>query len=123
MFGHTVRVLRRRVTGHDTMGEPLYQWDGEDVSNVLVRPLEGAQPAGDVVSDLRPDGVRVKFRLAFPKGYTGSLRHARVAITDAPWSQAPDDPEKALVVSGDPQPEDPCPTQWDRLVEVGRANG
>lgn len=122
MIGKTVRVWHRTMTGRDSMGEPIYVWGHEDVSNVLVRPLTGSEPSSnDTTSLLRSDGVRVQFRLAFPKTYTGSLRHARVSLVDEPWNM--DAFDDALLVSGDPQKEDPCPTQWDTLVEVGRFDG
>ena len=54
MMGERVAILRRERTGEDSMGEPLYEWRPEEVSNCLVRPLEGSE-MGDPA---RPDGCR-----------------------------------------------------------------
>ena len=81
---------------------------------------------GDSASDLRPDGVRVRFVLALPKGYAGPpLRHARVTLLDPRYGMdlsETDGWRTALAVSGDPHPTIPCPTRWDTLVEVGRTD-
>ena len=124
-LGKKVRVWTRAEAGRDSMGEPVLSWAPFDASNVLVRPLSaGEMSQGDAASDLRPDGVRVRFRLAFPKDYCGpDLKHARVSLTDAPWLMDPEDWDAALTVSGDPQPEDPCPTLWNIICEVGRTDG
>lgn len=124
-LGKRVRVWSREQVGRDAMGEPEYAWAPCDVANVLVRPLSGAEMSrGDTASDLRPDGIKARFRLAFPKGYDGpALRHAKVSLVDRPWSQDPSDHELAYEVVGDPQPEDPCPTQWNIICEVGRCDG
>jgi len=121
----TVRVWARSEAGRDPMDEPTWAWGHADVPGVLVRP--GAAPEmqrGDSASDLRPDGVRVLYTLAFPKGYDGPpLRHARVTLLEPVYGMDPDDPEAALAVSGDPRPTIPCPTPWNMTVEVGRTDG
>lgn len=117
MLGETVAVLTRIETGKDSMGEPIYEWSSTNVENVLVKPGVGES----LSDDLRPDGIRVKYTLAFPKTFTGSLRSARVALTERGMSA--DDYDSALVVVGDPGITKPCPTQWNRLVEVGVAYG
>lgn len=123
-----VRVWTRAESGTDPMGEPTYAWSFADVDGVLVRPLEGtAMERGDSASDLRPDGVRVRFVLAFPKGYDGPpLRHARVTLLHPRYGMDASETDgwrTALAVSGDPRPTVPCPTRWDTIVEVGRTDG
>lgn len=118
MLGETVTVLTRASTGTDPMGEPTYEWSALAVPNCLVRPL-----TGDELSDAqRPDGIRVSYRIAFPKSYEGpSLAHARIALTDRGWDAS--DVEGALRVSGAPDVSAPCPTDWNMLVEAGMVDG
>ena len=124
----TVRVWTRAKVGTDPMGEPDYAWSFVDVPGVLVRPGAAADvDDSGAVGGLRPDGVRVGFTLAFPKGYSGpALRHARVTLLHPAYgmdlSQS-DGWRTALAVSGDPQPTIPCPTRWDTIAEVGRTDG
>ncbi|MBQ9058525.1 MAG: hypothetical protein IJ125_05025 [Atopobiaceae bacterium] len=124
-LGKRVRVWTRNKLSEDAMGEPVWDWDYLDVENVLVRPLQGSEDRQtDAARSLRPDEISVEFRLAFPKTYRGpKLAHARISLIDAPWSMDIDNPDDALLVAGYPQPEDPCPTQWNMLVEVGRKDG
>ena len=124
----TVRVWTRSESGTDPMGEPTYEWTHVDVPGVLVRTGSGTDmERGDSASDLRPDGVRVSYTLAFPKGYDGpGLRHARVTLLDARYGMDLDESDgwrTALAVSGDPSPQVPCPTRWDMICEVGRTDG
>ncbi len=128
----TVRVWTRTQTGSDPLGEPVYSWSFTDVRGVSVRNGSDSQGMrlGDTASDLRPDGVRVRYALAFPKGHGLSLRHARVTFLNpvrkdafcdsADWANAE---PVALLVSGDPQPQWPCTTRWDTIAEVGRTDG
>lgn len=123
-----IRVWVREAVGTDPMGEPVYEWKHHDVSGVLVRVGIGSEmERGDSASDLRPDGVRVRFTLAFPKEYDGPpLRHARVTLLDPSYGMDADETEgwrTALVVSGDPAPQLPCPTRWNMTCEVGRTDG
>lgn len=120
MIGRRVRVWRRSQSGEDDMGEPVWSWSHEDVDGVAVRPATAADLAN---GGIRPDGTQVAFYLAFPAAYSASLRRCRVSLTSAPWSMDGDDPDSALVVVGDPQPTAPCPTPWNRIVEVARADG
>lgn len=117
MLGELVAVLHRRKVGEDSMGESVYEWDKVDVDNVLVRPLTGSE-----LSDaLRPDGVRVRYALAFPKSYEGDLSHARVALVARGMDG--DDPDAALRVTGNTDKTPQSPIAWDRNVEVGRVDG
>lgn len=117
-----VRVWNRFVERTDPMGEGEYGWSYTDVRGVAVKNGAGADmQRGDAASDLRPDGVRVLYTLAFPKGHGLTLRHARVTLLDR--GMDPDSWEDALVVSGDPRPQRPCPTRWDTIAEVGRTDG
>lgn len=117
MLGETVSVLKRIETGTDSMGEPIYQWQTKNVENVLVKPGLGE----NLTDDLRPDGIRVKYTLAFPKTFTDSLRGARIALIERNMSA--EDYESALVVVGDPGITNPCPTSWNRIVEAGTVYG
>lgn len=122
MLGETVAVLTRRRTGEDEMGEPVYEWDSEQVENVLVRPLSGS----DLADPLRPDGIRVSYSLAFPKAWTegkahGFLAHCRIALVARGMDG--NDADEALRVSGSPDRTSPCPTAWDTIAEVGRVDG
>lgn len=120
----TVRVWTRTATGTDPMGEPAYAWAHEDVGGVLVR----TGTSGGVDDDgLRPDGVRVSFALSFPKGYdVTALSGCRVTLLDQRYGMDQSETDgwaTALIVSGQPYPQVPCPTSWDNLVEVGRVDG
>ena len=122
----TVRVWTRSQTGTDPMGEPVYSWSYVDVAGVLV--AEGASSddgGGGEVADLRPDGIRVRYTLAFPKGYDGpSLRGARVTLLDPMYGMdvSADGWRSALAVSGDPRPQ-VRPTRWDLRAYVGVTDG
>ena len=119
-MGERVVVLRRREAGRDAMGEPVWEWDAEEVDGYLVRPLAGS----DVPSADRPDGVTAEYAVALPKSYTAAmapLRHARVALVER--GMDPSDAESALLVSGSPDVTRPCPTRWDVIAEVGRTHG
>lgn len=117
MLGEVVAVLTRRKAGEDEMGEPVYAWDAETVQDVLVRPLQGKE----LNEALRPDGIRVRYALAFPKTYTGDLSHARVALVARGMDAGK--PEEALRVTGNADKTPQSPLMWDRTVEVGRADG
>lgn len=116
MKGERVEIFRREQVSTDSMGEPEYEWLHEQISNVLVCPVRVA----DVSNGERPDGIEIKYRLAFPKTFKGSLRHARIALIDRSMEL---DPDVALHVIGDPDIVFPCPTPWNRLVDVGRRDG
>ena len=124
----SIRVWTRAQAGADSMGEPTYEWSFADLDGVLVRPVDGSgMERGDSASDLRPDGVRVRYALALPKGYDGPpLRHARVTLLHPAYGMDASETDgwrTALAVSGDPRPTIPCPTVWDTIVEVGRTDG
>lgn len=119
MHGETVTVYFRSGSGEDEYGDPVETVTSQTVDNVLVMPV-----AGDDLNDpVRPDGVRVSYRLAFPKDYTrtlapGALRGSSVALTGRGMVQ-----RDAMRVSGEPDRFKPCPTDWDMLVYVGRTDG
>lgn len=123
MLGERVAVLRRERDGEDEMGEPVYRWQSSTVPGCLVRPLDGGEvERGEGL--LRPDGVLVSYRIAFPKAWTRTaepLRGCRVALVER--GMDPDDEFAALRVSGAPDRTIPCPTLWDVTAEVGRADG
>lgn len=120
MIGEAVSVLRRSQSGIDEMGDPIFEWTGESVQNVLVRPLSGS----DMSDQLHPSGVKVEYSLAFPKSYTagcGPLREARVALVERGMDGS--DADKALRIVGSPDATRPCPTEWDMIAMAGRADG
>ena len=120
MIGEAVSVLRRSQSGLDGMGDPIFEWSGESVQNVLVRPLSGS----DMSDQLHPSGVKVEYSLAFPKAYTAAcapLRGARVALVERGMDGS--DAGKALRIAGSPDVTRPCPTEWDMIALAGRADG
>ena len=123
-----VRVWARTRVGTDPMGEPTYSWSHVDVHGVIVNEVTAqSMRQGDTLSDLRPDGVRVLYRLAFPRDYDGpDLRHARVTLLRETYgmdASVTDGWRTALVVSGDPRHNPARPTRWDMLVDVGYTHG
>lgn len=117
MKGETVTVYRREQVAVDALGEPEYIWTTEQVGNVLVRPVNTFDTA-NLVDGERPDGIRVKYVLGFPKTYKGKLVHCKIALTERGMGF-----DDALDVSGDPDYLRPCPTAWNMLVSVGRTDG
>lgn len=109
--GTKVTVERRVEVGRDPGNNPIFEWQSEDVENVLVVP----GPRADVETSARPYGTHVTFNLHFPKGYPATLRHARIRVRGG-------DP---LDVIGDPQHymEENTPGPWSMPVEVGRVDG
>lgn len=117
--GETITVITASSNTTDEMGEPVKEWTSLEVGNVLVRPLSG----DDESDEVRPDGVRAEYSLAFPKTAAEiipRLKGARIALTARGMST---DPEAALIVSGVPDITTPCPTPWNCLVSVGRVYG
>lgn len=127
MLGETVAVLTRTKGGTDEMGEPVWEWSSETVPGVLVRSVDGGESeATDTARDIRPDGVRVLYSLAFPRSWTatkpsGYLEHARVALVDRGMDA--NDARAALRVSGRPDRTPESPLVWDTACEVGRMDG
>lgn len=117
MIGERVAVLTRREAGEDAMGEPVWEWSHEEVPNCLVRPLTPSE-AADAKG---PDGTEPRYAVAFPKAYAGELAHRRVALVDR--GMDPEDAEGAYRVVGSPDRTRPCPTAWDVVATVGRADG
>ncbi|WP_148042333.1 hypothetical protein [Paraeggerthella hongkongensis] len=104
-------VVHRVETAYDEDRDPVPSLSSESVEGVLVAP--GA--TSDVAGSARPDGTKVAFTLAFPKGYDRSLRGCRVSIAGEPGEYA---------VVGDPRPcRENCPTKWWMAVEVEACDG
>lgn len=122
-----VRVWVRSQAGTDPMGEPAYEWTFSDVRGVSVRTCTARDDSGGgEASDLRPDGVRVTYTLAFPRGHSLNLRGARVTLLRPERGMDTSETDgwrTALVVSGDPRPQVPCTTKWDTIAEVGVTDG
>ena len=111
MIGETVVVHRRVQTGTDPLNQPVYDWQAETVTDVLVAP----GPRVDLTDAERPEGVRVVWNLHFPRGYPATLAGARISVRGGP----------PLDVIGDPQPYtlENTPTRWALPVEVWRVDG
>lgn len=108
MQGMEITVKRPRVDY--ATGEAVTTWESETVGGVLVCP--GA--TSDLADAMRPNGDRIAYTLAFPKGYSGgSLRGARVTVAGEDFE-----------VQGDPRPVPVnCPTRWNMSVEVVAVDG
>lgn len=111
IVGERVTVSRRVETGRDPGNNPTFDWVTEDVDDVLVAP--GSQ--GDVADSNRPDGVRVRWTLHFPKGYPETLAHARIRVRGS----------EPVPVVGDPRhyTESNTPGRWSMPVELGVVEG
>lgn len=111
IFGETVVVERETETGRDAGNNPITEWVPETVTNVLVAP----GPRSDVVGQIRPEGVEIRWNLHFPKGYPATLRGARISVRGG----------SPLMVVGDPQhyAEELTPGDWSMPVEIGRVDG
>lgn len=122
MMGETVTVYTYKEGAVDEMGEPAKEWSAQTVENVLVRPMLSDESA-EKVDELHIDGIRAEYTLAFPKtaaSVTQGLRGARVSLTGRGQKE---DATDAFSVIGAPDITDPCPTQWNALVLIGRVYG
>lgn len=117
MFTESVVVFHRDDSAVNELGETVTKWIPEKVSGVVVRP----QTPEDEKNTLMPDGIRIRFRLAFPKTYAQSLEHCRIALPARGMSET--DADAAYIVVGAPQHTMPCPTLWDMICEVGKHDG
>ena len=109
--GESVIVERHVEVGRNAHNQPIYEWAGEQVENVLVAP----GPRNDIPDTARPEGVIVAWTLYFPKTFTGDLEGARVVVRG----------QEPCAVIGSPQrwPESLTPTDWNLPAEVSRADG
>jgi len=119
--GTDISVELRDRSARDGFGNDVEAYAApQTVGNVLVAPGACAE-----LDASRPEGVRVAYTLHFPKGWSGDLRGARVALEAAPSaSDATWDPPRYRVV-GDPRPymDENCPTPWHMPVEVEAVDG
>lgn len=108
--GETVTVETKVVAGKDTHGNAVYELISADVSNVLI--AVGATT--EVADGNRENGVKVVYKLYFPKTFGGSLEGARINVYGE-WFD----------VIGDPRPwlNPMTPTEWNRVVEVTAYHG
>ena len=106
--GEEVTVVYRSKTGTDGFNNDVYSDVEEAVQNVLVAPGK----AQDATDTNRPDGVVVDYTLCFPKTYTGNLTWEEVVVRG-----------HRCAVVGNPDRYDPCPTEWNMVVEVRRVDG
>lgn len=117
--GETVRLYAKGADGEDEHGDPVETWTPTDVGNVLVHQVQ----AGELDDPVRPDGIRAEYKLAFPKEFTatltaGALRGQKVVLVSRGCGEG-----DALFISGAPDREIPCPTEWDMTVYAGRTDG
>ena len=111
MRGERVTVETPIEVGRGPGNSPIYEWVAGAVEDVLVAP----GPREDVTDSTRPDGVRVRYTLHFPKPYDTDLTGARISVRG----------EEPLAVVGSPRPYTLAntPTRWWMPVEVGRVDG
>ena len=107
--GEQVTVQRSVETSKNSRNEPRFDWQDEDVEDVICVP----GPLADVTDAMRPRGVRVEWSLFWPKTYTKSLAGCRVIIRGG----------EPLNIIGDPQAYAGAPTRWNRPSEAGRTDG
>ena len=128
--GKAITVKLRDRSARDGFGNDVIAYASpEEVGNVVVQRGSCAE-----LDATRPEGVRVAYTLHFPKGWSGDLRGAVVALGTAPaatpaatgtaatattWS-----PQWYRVI-GDPRPymDENCPTPWHMPVEVEAVDG
>lgn len=107
LTGETVYVLRP-MFDYST-GDAVRTWSRERVDGVLVGPASSS----DIADAMRPEGVRTVYRLAFPKGYAGSLRGCRVEISGEEFD-----------VRGDPRPvRRRLLSRWSMEAEAVKCDG
>lgn len=117
--GERVALYRRTEIGRDALDEPIYEWIPELVENVLVNPIYSGAVTGDSLANPnRPDGINIRYNLAFPKTYKGDFTHCKIVLVDRGMKY-----EDALKVSGSPDRLSPSPTEWNVMVAVGRTDG
>lgn len=111
LTGETVIVEREVPGGPDEFGDPSPGvWVPERVDDVLVAP----GPTSDLDGS-RPDGVRVKWSLSFPKGYPATLRGARVIVRGGPPCWVVGDPQHLTAAN--------TPGRWSMPVELSAVRG
>lgn len=104
----TVIVKRRSQNGVNQIGEPVWEYESQNVAGVLVAPAT----TSDVHDNHRFDGVRVTYTLYFPDTFTSKLRGAMVTVRGVDYQ-----------VVGDPDRFRDTPTRWNMVVTVGRVDG
>ena len=72
--GITVTLWTKTRVGTDSLNQPIYEWDPEEVDNVLV-----AQPtAQEQLDEFNLTGRSIEYILGIPKGDTHSWENERV---------------------------------------------
>ena len=105
----SVTVVRPVQTGTDAFNAPIMGTEEEQVEGVVAKPAS--------TSDLepeRPEGARVDFSFAFPKGYAKSLKGCSIVYAG-----------RTLRVIGDPSQHmaDAVPDPWGMIVECEAVYG
>lgn len=110
MKGETVKVKTFVEVGADPFGKPTVSEKTETVENVLVQP--GA--CADLTESNRPEGVKVKYTLHFPKTYGKKLEGAKIEVR-GDWYDVIGSPDHYTLEN--------TPTAWWMPVEVKAING
>lgn len=107
----SVTLLRHEQEGVDSFGMPVYGDVEEVVEGCLVCPSSTSDLAED-----RPEGADVRWEVIWPNTFEGSIKGCRVVI--------PGISDEPFDVVGDPLPVPiNCPTDWNRVSEVGHVLG
>lgn len=110
MLGRTVYVETPIEGTTDRLGNPVITWtEPVSVDNVLIAPA-----STDDMEAARVNGYTLALTLHFPKTWTASLQGCRITVGGEVYR-----------VVGDPHPymDENTPTDWNRPVNVERADG
>nr|DAE60812.1 MAG TPA: head-tail joining protein [Caudoviricetes sp.] len=113
MRGERVTVLKPAVDSIDPFGNPVKNWDEEQVDNVLVDPYVSLEKVREFGAE-RPNSSRTTVRFHFPKGYEDQLRGCFIC-----WRG------RKYRVIGDPVPlpEYNTPGEWNYPVDAEVCDG
>lgn len=107
IHGITVRLWSKTQTGTDSLNEPVYEWNYEDVENVLV----GQPTSSERLETLNLTGRMIQYVLGIPKGDTHDWENQIVEFFGHKFRTF-DIPEQGI--------DDLVPTQWHLKVKVER---
>lgn len=111
IHGETITLIPKRKAGPGIGGDTVWEeLPPLEVDNVLIA-------SGSVANSTetnRPDGTTVAATFAFPRGFTGDLRHATIKARG-----------RIFQVIGNPMPVDGgiTPTAWNLLVQATETEG
>lgn len=107
--GVTIFLHRKKQTGTDPFGEPLYDIERLPVSNVLIAPVS----TEDRINSLNLTGKKAVYQLAIPKGDQHEWEDQTVEFFGKKWQVFGE------VLEGI---EDLIPLRWNKKVMVERLN-